>query len=78
MKSNLYAIALCLILALGVTSAFIAMAMWLNRYAITDIYIGAIWSFIILSILFLSILPSRVGRMARRPIRPMLERREDE
>lgn len=76
-KPNLYAVTLSLALAFGTTLVFVAVAMWLSRYALTDVYIGAIWSFIILSVLFLSILPSKIKHATRRrPIKPILRNEE--
>jgi len=55
MKPRLFAVTLCIVLALMLTLSFIIVAAELGRYRPTDIYIGALWSFTILLIFSLSI-----------------------
>lgn len=66
MKTRPTIIAFCVILAFILTLAFVVAAIELGRYSYTDIYIGTLWSFILLSIFFLSTLPSKIGQLFQR------------
>lgn len=71
MKPKPLVMILCVVLAFILTLTFVVAAIGLGKYSYTDIYIGALWSFILLSILFLSTLSSKIEQLfQRRSINP--------